>query len=325
MELVHLQEIDFKELPFETFDGMISVCAYQPKCTYLAIKINNPINDRFLLTLSEQDNQEKNEEHAKIFQQLGFQTYPTSYHDNDDIENLFSKLCSKNADQLNILIDYSCMPVRWFTFMTDILTRNNFKAERINLYFSYSPEIFDRRSDKYHLEYIGPVLHNRDNLRSKKPVSLIISLDNTKDIVLEAIRLVNPQKITAFIPICDFDPEYSQLVMKSNKNLLSRLNKDSIISYEASHLEDINSKLTSYCLNQRISSEVMIIPQGPKTFALISTLLSVRYPDIKLWEINSRDQNKLIDNIGLPAAMPVVVKASFIHDELEIDGWGPGA
>jgi hypothetical protein len=319
MELVHLQEIDFKELQSEKFDGMISVCAHQPKCTYLAENLNTQIIERLLLAVDEQDNLKNNEEQAKIFQQLGFHIHPTSLHDTGDIENLFGKLCSRNTDQLNIVIDYSYMPVRWFTLITDILIRNNFKAERINLYFSYTPEIFNRKSDEYHIEYFGPVLHNRDNLRSKKPVSLIISLDNKNDIVLEAIRGVNPQKIMAFIPICDFDSEYYQLVMKSNKNLIKRLEKDSLIRYEANQLEDINSKLTSYCLNQRISSEVMIIPQGPKTFALISMLLSVRYPDIKLWEINSRDRNSIAENSGLPAATPVVAKVSFIHDDLETD------
>ena len=62
----------------------------------------------------------------------------------------------------------------------------------------------------------------------------------------------------------------------------------------------------------------MIISQGPKTFSLMSVLLSVRYPDVKLWDIITTSKKADL-NHGSPAAVPVIVKASFIHDEVEND------
>jgi len=135
---------------------------------------------------------------------------------------------------------------------------------------------------------------------------------------MEAINRIKPQKILAFIPQCEHDPEYTRVVLEKNRALLNRLDNSSIITYNASHPEDINSLLTSYCLDQRISSEVLIVPQGPKTFSMISLLLSVRYPDIKLWEIVARDRRNDADH-GLPAADPIIVRAVFLHDEADID------
>jgi hypothetical protein len=60
----------------------------------------------------------------------------------------------------------------------------------------------------------------------------------------------------------------------------------------------------------------MIIPQGPKTFSMMSMLLSVRYPDVKLWEVIIKDP-KTSPEHGQPVANPIIVKVSFISDELD--------
>jgi hypothetical protein len=58
----------------------------------------------------------------------------------------------------------------------------------------------------------------------------------------------------------------------------------------------------------------MIIPQGPKVFSMMALLISIRYPDIKLWEIIGRN-GKINSGNGLPAGNPVVVKVSFVDDK----------
>ncbi len=80
----------------------------------------------------------------------------------------------------------------------------------------------------------------------------------------------------------------------------------------------INSLLTSCCLDHRVNQEVMIIPQGPKVFSMMALLLSVRYPDIKLWEIIGKN-GMHAQGKGLPASDPVIVKASFLDDDNEED------
>ena len=178
--------------------------------------------------------------------------------------------------------------------------------------------MFERKSGQHDVDYIGPVLFNRDNLNDRKPVSMLAALDNNPKSIMEAIGKIKPQKIVAFIPQCEHDPDYTQLVMDKNKALLNRLDSNSIVSYDANRPEEINTLLTSYCLDQRIASEVVIVPQGPKTFSMMSLLLSVRYPDIKLWEVILKDQKTYSDH-GLPAADPVIVMVSFLNDEVEID------
>ena len=312
MELSHLNQITFNELRFEKIDCMIAACGTQPRCYDLAEKLHPVISKKFLLT----DNKSCNSRFYENFMTFGFRNFPAQEDEPFVIENILKEVCQVNKSHLNILIDYSCMPKRWYAMVIDCITRNCYAAQRINLFFSYTPKIFERREGKPVIDYVGPILLNRDVPKETKPVSLIASLDNSNSSMMEAIHAVNPQKIFAFVPHCAHDPGYTQLVMENNKTLLGRLDSNSVINYNADSPEEINSLLTSYCLDQRIASEVVIVPQGPKTFSMMSMLLSVRYPDVKLWEIILKE-HKSASGQGMPAGNPVLVKVSFVNDEEE--------
>jgi|WetSurSiteA1Bulk_404760.scaffolds.fasta_scaffold00629_4 hypothetical protein len=318
MELIHLQEIIFNDLPRERFDCFIAACGYQPRCYYLAEKIDSMIPRKYLLTIDEPDQLNNRCKHLEIFKQQGFKNYYTAVNESKAIEDLVSEICDINSDQLNLLIDYSCMPKKWYALIIDSISRNNFRARKINLFLSYTPKLFERNPEKKSIDYIGPMLYNRDNLKDKKPVSMIASLDNNPAFIIEAVNKVRPQHLLAFIPQCAHDPDYTRLVLENNKTLLDRLDNKSIIPYDANRPKDINAILTSHCLDERITSEVLILPQGPKTFSMMSLLLSVRYPDIKLWEIVAGER-KTDAGHGLPAANPVIVKVTFLNDEADID------
>jgi hypothetical protein len=318
MELINLQEIKYPEIRFEQIDCFIAACGYQPRCYYLAEKVSTSIAKKYLLTIDEPDQKQSRCKHLEIFGKYGFKKYITTVNESGVIDDLLAEICNINMDQLNMLIDYSCMPKKWYALIIDNISRNNFKANKINLFLSYTPKLFERKPEKFFIDYIGPMLFNRDNLRDRKPVTMIAALDNNQDYIMEAINKVKPQKLLVFIPQCAHDPEYTRLVLTANKTLLDRLDSSSIVTYDANHPEDINTVLTAHCLDQRITSEVMIVPQGPKTFSMMSLLLSVRYPDVKLWEIVPKNRKTDADH-GLPAANPIIVKVSFLHDEAEID------
>jgi hypothetical protein len=266
MELIHLQEIPFHELRFEQINCFIAACGYQPRCYHLAEKVNHSISAKYLLTIDELDQMQIRCRHLEVFNNYGFKNRYTTVNESAVIDELITEICNIHTDQLNMLIDYTCMPKKWYALIIDNISRNNFKANKINLYLSYTPKVFERKPEKNTIDYIGPMLFNRDNLRDTRPVTMIAALDNNKTYIMEAINKVKPQKLVAFIPHCEHDPEYTELVMQTNKGLLERLNKESIITYNANHPEDINATLTSQCLDQRIASEVVIVPQALNPF-----------------------------------------------------------
>jgi hypothetical protein len=316
MELTHLNQINFGELRFEKIDYLIAVCHSNPRCCVLSEKLHDLVPNKILLNFHEPHGN-PDQDNYRRFMDYGFKTVDASQNESGVIEKMFFNICNVEAHHINIVIDYSCMSKKWYAMIIDSMTKNTYQAERIHLFFSYTPKIFDKKKLKKNIDYIGPILFNRDNLRDVKPVSMIASLDINPNSILEAVSKVKPQKILAFVPQCAHDPEYTQLVVERNRDLLERLDSNSIIHYDMDRPEDINTLLTSYCLDQRIASEVMILPQGPKTFSMMSLLLSVRYPDVKLWEIIMREQAQCESET--PVNDPIIVKTSFIGDDEEVD------
>jgi hypothetical protein len=315
MELTHLNQIDFDELQLEKIDCMFSTAENQPRCIFLAENLSSRVFKKILLN-PENSGQKPASKYISQFVKLGFIQQEGPLNDPESMDRLLSGICNVKSRQINIAVDYSCMPKKMYAMFIDCITRNVFQADRINLFLSYTPKVFERSPGKQAMDYFGPMLFNRDKLKNKKPISLIVSLDHNSGSVYEAVNKVKPHKILAFIPHCSHDPGYSDIVCEQNRLLLAKLDVQNIISYECNQPDEINSLLTSICLDERVNSEVVIVPQGPKTFSMVSMLLSVRYPDIKLWEIIFKD-HKINPDHGNAAAIPVIVKVSFINDELD--------
>jgi hypothetical protein len=316
MELSHISELAYNELRCEQFDYFIAVCGYQPRCYFLASKPGLKATTKFLLRIDEQDNCSDRNRHMDFFETNGFKSYTGAVTESTAIEKLAGEICNKKLDNLNILIDYSCMPKKWYSVIMDNITRNNFHSKKINLFLSYTPKIFEQTKKISNTEYFGPIIDDKDNLLRKKPVTIIAGLDNNAKLLHEAITRIKPHNIMAFVPESCSDPDYTASVAENNKSLLEKLNSKQVFRYDMNHPDAINSLLTSCCLDHRINQEVMIIPQGPKVFSMMALLLSVRYPDIKLWEIIGKN-GAHAQGQGLPASDPVIIKASFLDDENE--------
>jgi hypothetical protein len=318
MELTHISELDHNELRYERFDYFIAVCGYQPRCYTLASRFGLNATAKFLLKIDEQDNCADRNRHMDFFAANGFKSYSGAITESSAIEKLVSEICNNTFEKMNILIDYSCMPKKWYAVIMDNITRNNFKSKKINLFLSYTPKVFEQTKKISNTEYFGPLIEDKDILKKKKPVTIIAGLDNNPKLLDEALSKIRPLNILAFVPESKTDPDYTASVAENNRSLLGKLNSGQIFRYDMNHPEAINTLLTSCCLDHRINHEVMIIPQGPKVFSMMALLLSVRYPDIKLWEIIGKNGMQA-QGEGLPASDPIIVKASFQDDENEED------
>jgi hypothetical protein len=314
MELTHISELRYNELRYERFDYFIAVCSQQQRCRHLASLSDLNAAAKFLLNTDEPDSRADKSPNFEFWATKGFKSISDTITESVVIRKLVSEICNKNIDKLNVLIDYSCMPKKWYALIMDNITRNNFKAKQIHVYLSYTPKIFEQTKKISNTEYFGPIIEDKDGLKRKKPVMIIAGLDNNPKLLHEAIAKIRPVNILAFVPESRTDPGYTYSVLENNRSLLDKLNSNNIFRYDMDHPNVINSLLTSCCLDHRINQEVMIIPQGPKIFSMMALLLSFRYPDIKLWEIigkNSlREQGQ-----AMPAADPIIVKASFLDDD----------
>jgi hypothetical protein len=317
MELAQISQVGYRSLRSEKIDFLIAASGYQARSTHLAGMNLAPGARKYMLSFSEEDHHELRQRHDSAFLEMGFRIFKASPDKPEEVDDLIKEICNTSSGkEITLLVDYSCMPRLWFACILDSLTRNDFRARKIKVFFSYTPKKFSLKTGKNTLKYLGPMIFSKDDLKKSKPIALVAGLDNSFKSTLELIHKLNPSTILAFIPENSRDPEYTASVIESNKKLLEILNKNNIIRYEALDPESINSILTSRCLDLRLKHEVVIVPQGPKSFSLVASLLSIRYPDIKLWEI-IKSGGPADPNNGAAEGEPVVLQVTFCAEEEE--------
>ncbi len=318
MELVHTYQASYEELKREKMNCIIAASGFHSRCTYVAENINLDETHKLLITFDEKEHNELRQKNESVFRNLGFININESSRSGKNIENLLKSTCNDSvSENLNILIDYSCMPKIWISTILNYIHDNESLKQRINVFFAYTPKKFVPGAKKS-IEFIGPISQTEEQLKNDKGIALLAGLDNSIHSTMKIIEKVNPDKIFAFIPNPAFCEDYLQSVLETNKPLLEKIDKDNIIKYPARNPDQINSLLTSLCLELRLNSRIVIVPQGPKTFALSSLLLSIRYPDIKLWEIISR-ADKYNPGEGIASGEPVILKAIFCDDDEDED------
>ncbi len=319
MELKHNYQVGFNELLTEKFDYFIAVSGYQKRSLFLAENTRFREAEKFVLSYDESNYQKLRQENDAVFQRLGFIPIKTASDSTVEVEKLIQKIFGcKACLNLNVLIDYSCMPKTWYATIINYLIRNDFNAKRINIFFSYTAKKNNVVLQKSRLKTIEPIFVQNDSMIDKKPVALVAGLNNNHGIVKELIEKLKPTDTTAFVPDFSHDNQYYEKVVETNADILKNVNSEKVYKYPAHRPDQIGSMLTSLCLDLRLKSSVVLVPHGPKTLGLASILLSVRYPDIKIYDLLPKD-DKHIPDIGLPSGDPVIVKSAFILDDEEED------
>jgi hypothetical protein len=319
MELVHNYQVDFNELLNEKFDCIIAASGFQKRSTYLAENIDTSKSENLVITFDETTCNELRLENIRIFQKLGFLSVNAAPDESSGIEKMMHRICSGRFTRiLNILVDYSCMPKVWFATIINCLLKNDFHAERINIYFSYTPKKVNTILQKSRLKSYMPLIFGSEKDLGKKPLALVAGFNNNLDIMKEFINKLKPVNTFAFIPYFTHEEEYYRKIMENNASVLRSIPSEKIFRYPAERPDQITSMITSLCLDLRLNSNVILIPQGPKTFGLASVLFSVRYPDVMIYDLKSSD-HRLTEDPGFPSGDPVVLKSVFCVEEEEDD------
>ncbi len=317
MELVHNYQVSLNELHTERFDYIIAASGYQKRCIYLAENLDTKGSDNLVITFNEQTKSALRLENEKIFQKLGFDSIKTAPNEHSDIEGMMQRICNGKINRtLNILVDYSCMTKVWCATIIKYLLQNDFHAERINIYFSYTPKKVNILPQRFRMKSYAPLIFSSDKRLKNKPIALIAGLNNNLEMIKELIDELKPSNTFALIPYFMHDGEYYQKIIDNNAPILKTIPSEKVLKYPAERPDQISSMITSLCLDLRLDSSVILVPQGPKPLCLVSILLSVRYPDVMIYNLKSKD-HKTKEDHGMPAGEPVILKSVFCPEEDE--------
>ncbi|WP_428662122.1 hypothetical protein [Runella sp.] len=183
-----------------------------------------------------------------------------------------------------IFVDYSCMTKSWYYSIILYLSNKQCNIERMTVYFSYTPSKFSTpQPPKYNSE-IAP-LPGKYVVPTDKPKALIVCLGYEQNKAEGIIHHLDPKIYYIFYTKPALDEKFVSVLEHNNDYILN--NSPNVTTFKFDDLLFLERELTSLYFSLRDDYSIVIAPLGPKPFAFVSMLLSVKYPDIDIWRVGS--------------------------------------
>ena len=313
MELHETYQLLPEELNNLHFDLFISVLGYEKRGVYLIEKYNIHADRKICLAHSEKKGLLNRSDNELIFRQNGFEIINVSGEQIFPVDALLKSICTNRSKVIRILVDYSSMTKVWYSGIINNLSGLGPVCNKIEVYFSYTPALFDqfKKQKPAKLAY-SVVSEKRKPLNNKKPLALIIGLglNNLKAEML--IKSVKPSVVYLFYADPAHSIDYVQRLFKNNQSLIESTDIRNLHNFPLKDLEATSKMLTKLCLDLRLRYNILIAPVGPKVFTLITLILANRYPDIDVWRVSAGTNEPAIDRIG--DGDPLIYAVDFVND-----------
>jgi hypothetical protein len=187
-------------------------------------------------------------------------------------------------EEINIVVDYSCMTKSWYYSIILYLTKRRLAISKVIALFFYTPSRYSVPQKPKHNTEIAP-LPGKYVVPTNKPKALIVCLGYEQNKAEGIIDHLDPKICYVFYTEPALDPKFVSTVKANNKNILDHYTN--IITYPFDDLLYLERQLTSLYYLLREDYSIIIAPLGPKPFTFISMLLSVKFRDIDIWRVGS--------------------------------------
>ena len=315
MELSITRQIPFEDISHVSYDYFIVASGYESRCTYLAQQMLPIDTHKYVIAFKDKRKMLYRPYNDQWFKENDFTFFQAPSYDEKQIISILDKIFdNKNKSCLNVLVDYSCMTKKCQSAFVNYFLSRDFLCHNVTLYFSYTPSKFSEpKKGKGSLHLLSKKISHGP--RSEKPSVLVFGLGYEKDLALHVVKSYKPDITYAFYAEPINDPRYLNAVKKGNLELLEQLNENNIIPYPLEDQKVIDNLLSSLILKLRLTHKVILVPLGPKPFTLACLLLSAKYPDVEIWNLNTTKNKKLYERE--PFGEPLIYQATFCKDDLD--------
>ncbi len=129
--------------------------------------------------------------------------------------------------------------------------------------------------------------------QAQLPTLAIVGLGYEPDKAVGALEYLEAADAWAFFPVGG-DPRYEEWVMKANKYLIHEMPEHRLIKYRVDQPLATFTLLESAVSGAKQLGRVVVVPFGPKIFALSATIVGLMYRDVAVWRVSS-------EQFGAPA------------------------
>ncbi len=284
----------------QAHDIFICVLGYESRCTYVASEIeksSQPNSTKFAVTFPDRQVFSFEENKAwfdeKKFVYLNFSGYKFRQQ---VIAQLESGSYKKNKE-ISIFIDISCMSRLLMAELILALVILS-KERKVSVTFLYAPAEFSQPSKGNPLITIAePVVPDFAGWSVPGlPTYAIFGLGFEYDRAIGSLELLDPARSWALMPVGE-NPKFEHEIKGANRNLEDFLFENIISEYRLDRPVDLFLRLQSLVSGLAQEAKVVIVPLGPKLFALTSLLVGlVSNSSVAVWRVSGGQADLPVDS-----------------------------
>jgi hypothetical protein len=176
-------------------------------------------------------------------------------------------------------------------------SRQTFKAD-----FLYAPASFSPPPEQEEAPIIvcKPVLDKWAgwSVEPENPTLAVFGLGYECDKALGALEYIEPGSVWAFMPSGE-NPSYDSAVRKANETFFESIPKSHVFQYRIDEPLECFSSLESLVYGKLKSTKPLLMPFGPKLFALNCILVAcVHFPSVAVWRVSSGPYEPPLDIVA---------------------------
>jgi hypothetical protein len=282
----------------ESVDLLICALGYESRSSYLARIYEKRVGTGIAVAFSggEEPSYCSN---RKFYQDSGFAILP--YREktyNSEIAEFLEGLCTRMPKRtLRVLVDISSMSRPMIA--RTLLCLSYFRVPiSLEVEFAYCPAKFvppnSNNAPVTLTEPVVPELAGWTN-RPDLPVSAVVGLGYEYEQALGTLEYLETGLAWAFIPFGE-DRQYDDAVEENNKDFREFLTSANIHSYRVDRPFDCFLAIESLTYGLLRETRPILVPFGPKLFALLSMLVSLLYaPNVTVWRVSGDQSGEATD------------------------------
>lgn len=312
MNLSSAQQLTLTDLKGLEIDLVIAASGYERRATVVAREIQL-LKMRRRLVLGFTDRMVLNRiRNDKIFSRLGYDSIPAEGRSDEVIRTVvkahFEEVSKRNV---TMLVDYTSMTRVWYAGIIDFLKTSSLDVDKVDVYFLYTPSRFAKARPPGPNTYMGPIPGFCSLSLPDKRSALVIGLGYERQRGLGLVEYVEPAETVLLFSDPALDSKFVDEVKRNNRELLTKVDKNNILTYPLADLRTTASILTSLCLSLSDDYRVIVAPLGPKPFTLLCLLLATRYQNFDVWRVSAGEAGPPYDR---PPLSPILLcKTTFSH------------
>lgn len=279
------------------FDLVIAALGYERRSRFVSESL--AVKARFRECCGFQNDQLLSfEDNRKWFVDAGFQV---EIHDNAGfvvwLDRVLQQAAGLDRRPVRVLVDISSQTRFRIAAILDALVSHSREVE-FDVEFAYALAAFSAPPvEASVIATAGPVLDRFAgwSARPELPVSVVVGAGYEPDKVLGVIEYVEPGAVCVWVPQGK-DSRFLDAIQEANMSLWDFVPEERRIGYSVMNAYETFVRLESLCYGLMRWSRPVLIPFGPKLFALVSMLVALHWPEeLSVWRVSGEQSEAPVD------------------------------